>query len=317
MKRKDVKLLIKKYQEGKATETEKAILESWYLQRDVHAIEDLTEEQFREDLLSISAGLPLVSPVRKIAWWPRIAAAAAVLTVFLSAYLAWPILQRHPHPLQLSVLHIAGGQKKQITLADGTTIWLNAGSELKYPPSFVGHTREVYLSGEAYFDVYHDAAKPFIIHTGKVTTTVLGTAFDIKEYKNAHLIVVTVIRGKVSVAKDTRRLAILTPDQQISFNTANEQVVLRHIDAGQVTAWEKIDLHFEDVTFAEAARQLEKRFNVKINFTNERIKNCRFSGGSLTGEKLDIILKTMCDFNNATYKIDSNGSILIDGQGCD
>jgi len=258
----------------------------------------------------------VIAMPRRNPLWKYIAAAAAVLAIFFTAYLEWPVLQNHLHPVQLTALTVPANQKKQITLADGSQVWVNAGSELKYPKAFDAKTREVYLSGEAYFDIKHDISKPFIIHTGRVITTVLGTAFNIREDKTLHTIVVTVTRGKVSVANGNEPLGIITPNQQISFNIQSNKAVQQAVDATLAIAWQKIDLRFEDQTFAEVAKQLEQRFNVKIGFGNDRIKNCRFTGASLTGEKLEKVLKTICDFNNATYKIQPDGSIIIDGPGC-
>ena len=111
-------------------------------------------------------------------------------------------------------------------------------------------------------------------------------------------------------------MGILTPNQQISYNLLDSKSTQTKVDARQAIAWQKTDLHFEDITFAEAALELEARFNVKINFSNEKIKDCRFTGTAIKGEKLDQILKVICAFNHATYQTKSDGSILIDGAGC-
>jgi transmembrane sensor len=316
MENKEIETLLKKYQEGTATEAEKAMLESWYLQRDLNTITELSAWEFSEDLALIGEGLPLHQTVRRVNWWPRIAAVAAVLAIFFAGYLAWPFLQNRLHPTQLTALNVPGNKKEQVALADGSKVWVNSGSELKYPKQFNGKTREVYLSGEAYFDIQHDASKPFIIHTGNVITTVLGTAFNIKEDKNRHTIVVTVTRGKVSVANGAHRLGIITPNQQISFNVVSKQSVQTDVDAAQVIAWQKNNIYFDDITFADAAAQLQQKFKVNISFKNDKLKNCRFTGTSLHGDNLAKILKVICAFNNATYKTNADGSILIDGPGC-
>jgi len=207
-------------------------------------------------------------------------------------------------------------QQKKITLPDGSEVWANASSELKYPAIFNGKTREVYLSGEAYFDIAHDASKPFIIHTGTITTTVLGTAFNIKEDKAGQTIKVTVTRGKVRVDNGTKQLGILTPNQQISFNVLNSVATQTEVDASEAIAWQQKDMHFDDISFAEAAAQLEQRFHVTIHFSNDTIRKCRFTGTALEGEKLEKILKVICAFNNATYQTKADGSIIIDGTGC-
>lgn len=277
---------------------------------------DLSPQEFAEDLLLMREGLPLHQPVRKLTLWRSVAALAAVLALFFAVYLSWPANRQHVNQKGLLALKVSAGQKKQLRLPDGSRVWINEGSELKYPDAFTGGTREVFLSGEAYFDIQHDPAKPFIIHTGEVLTTVLGTAFNIREDKHTHLVEVTVRRGKVSVANGRRTLGVLTPNQQISFNTLSNRVIQQKVDAEQIVSWQKTDLRFEDVTFAEAAKQLSERFNVQISFRNEQIRSCRFTGASLTGEKLDEVLKRICDFNKASYQKLPDGSILIDGQGC-
>ena len=331
MDNQEIETLLKKYRQGKATDEEIAFLESWYLERDLNSITKLSSIELTEDLEHIGKGLPLLKPVRKINWWFRVAAVAAVFTIFFMAYLEWPVLHRRLHPIQLITLNVLLHQKKQITLADGSQVWVNGGSELKYPKVFNNQTREVYLSGEAYFDVHHDPAKSFIIHTANLVTNVLGTAFNVKEDKNKHTIEVTVTRGEVSVANDGKQLGILTPNQQIIIDGGSGirplgydmlagpcgKAIQQKVNAMEVVAWQKIDFQFEDVTFAVACRQLEQRFKVKIVFKNDRIKSCRFTGASFTGDKLEKVLKTICDFNNATYKKLPDGSISIDGPGCE
>ena len=248
--------------------------------------------------------------------WLRIGATAAVLAICFSLYFGMPLFQSRLHPVKFGILKVPASQKKAITLADGSRIWVNAGSELRYPKTFSGKKREVYLSGEAYFDIHHDVTKPFIIHTGNLSTTVLGTAFNIKEDKNKHTIQVTVTRGKVSVADGQRLLGVLIPNQQIRFNTLKAEAFQSRVNANEVISWQQSDLHFEDVSFGQAIAQLEQHFNVKITISNPKLKNCRFTGTSLNGEELNKILKVMCAFNNANYQTKSDGSILIDGEGC-
>jgi len=88
------------------------------------------------------------------------------------------------------------------------------------------------------------------------------------------------------------------------------------VNVNAVIAWQQSALHFDDISFADAALKLEQHFNVKISFRNEKVKNCRFTGTSLNGDKLDKILKVICAFNNATYETKPDGSIMIDGPGC-
>lgn len=327
MDRNIIEALLDRYLKGETSREENEMVENWLdksnnSHSEWQAFNQSRKNQWLAEVLgeiqnSIHAtkSEPVLIPQRNHLWW-RIASVAALLAICFTLYMEWPALQSHLRPTQLIALTVPLNQQKQIVLADGSKVWLNSSSQLKYPQEFNGKTREVYLSGQAYFDIKHDADKSFIIHTGKVVTTVLGTAFDIKEDKTSHTIVVTVTRGKVSVANGDKQLGTITPNQQISYNLLNSKSIQTEVDAKQVIAWQKTDLHFEDITFSEAALELEQRFNVKINFNNDKIKDCRFTGTALKGEKLDKILKVICAFNNATYQTKSNGSIMIYGEGC-
>jgi transmembrane sensor len=328
MSRHQIAALLDRYLKGETTNEENELVERWLEENSNanplwHDLDRSAKDQWLSSVFSEikntihETEAKVVSlPQRKRGLWRSIAAVAAVLLISFTLYLEWPSLQSRLHPVELTALQVPANQKKEITLADGSRVWLNAGSELKYPKTFNGKTREIYLSGEAYFDVRHDASKPFIIHTGNVLTTVLGTAFNIKEDKNKHTIQVTVTRGKVSVASGNKLLGVIIPNQQISFNTLKAEVVQATVNANAVIAWQQSDLHFEDVSFGDAIAQLQQHFNVKISFSNAKLKDCRFTGTSLNGEELDKILKVMCAFNNAIYQIKPDGSIVIDGPGC-
>lgn len=205
---------------------------------------------------------------------------------------------------------------KYVKLPDGSTVILNAGSSLSYPDSFEGlDTREVALTGEGYFDVT-PGSKPFVVYAGKVKTTVLGTAFNIKAFAEDKKVTVTVIRGKVKVEEGLHQFGVLTLNDQVVIDT-NEDKAQRNIVNGEaVIGWMMHDVFFDDITFADAARELESRFKVRITITNEKLKNCRFTMTFVKGERLDQILRVLCRFNGADYKYDESGTIVINGNGC-
>lgn len=206
-------------------------------------------------------------------------------------------------------------EHRKIKLPDGSIVILNQGSTLEFPADFSGGTREVVLKGEGYFDIKHHAEKPFIVHTGKVSTTVLGTAFNIRAYVEEKNVVVTVTRGKVMVKNENKTLGIIIPDQQIIFHKPDLKSSLTHVIASKMIEWQEKDLFFDDVTMDEAAAQLAKRFNIKITFANEESKGCRFTATFLKGESLDEILQIITSFNHITYQKNA-GEIIISGNGC-
>ncbi|MEJ7559900.1 MAG: FecR family protein [Pedobacter sp.] len=252
--------------------------------------------------------------VKALALWKKVTAIAAILFLIMTVWVFWPIRQKEIDSSNFVTLNVPANLKKKITLDDGSVVWVNSLGQLRYPTVFTGNSREVFLSGEAYFDIHHDLGKPFIVHTGKVKTTVLGTAFNINS-NDSSLVVVTVTRGKVSVADQNHVIAYITPNQQLTYNTKDNSKQKVDVNATSVIAWQD-DLHFNNITFGQAAAILQSRFNVKINFTNDMISGCRFSGTALEGNELDQILKVICAFNQATYIYNPDGSITINGAGC-
>ncbi|MDR3715261.1 MAG: FecR domain-containing protein [Puia sp.] len=323
----DIAALLERYLTGHVSPEERERVENWLQNHELDQaawkkLPEQDREQWVADVFSkIRATIHTkdekvvrMSPYRRS--WLRISAAAAVLIAVALTYALWQGRQGKQFET-LTALRVPAHQKKQITLPDGSMVWVNEGSELQYPQAISSGPREVYLFGEAYFDIRQDASRPFIIHTGKVITTVLGTAFNIREDKGLHTVVVTVTMGRVKVSGSKGDLGIITPNQQISVNELSEVAVRSNVDVSQTIAWKEDDLHFEDITLAEAATKLEQRFHRKIDFSNNRISNCRFTGTASSGEGLDKILKVICTFNNVTYQTKADGSILIDGPGCD
>jgi transmembrane sensor len=321
----NIATLLDRYQQGNTTVEENQLIEKWLAENGVadpawQRLNAADKEQWLADVFTdikatIRQNEPVIKPIssRKYLWY-KIAGAAAVLLVVCGLW--WQFSGKRTSPQHLSVVSIPRDQKRLVTLADGSTVWLNAGAELKYPAVFPEKSREVYLSGEAYFDVQHDPARPFLIHTGKVLTTVLGTAFNIKADKDRQTVEVTVTKGKVSVEDAGKLLGILTSNQQISLDLVSGKFAEKTVNASTVIAWQGNEMSFDDITFADAALQLQQHFHVKISFNNEKLKACRFSGSTLKGDQLDKILDAITGFNNATWQRKADGQIVIYGEGC-
>lgn len=327
MDKTDINELLFRYLNGKASPSEIQSVEDWINNNDLKGtgwqqLDDNCKEKWLMDVFSAIETKTVVNkPIIKTLWpkqklWRRLAAVAALFAIIFTAYIVWPFLHEKLFYQQLTIFKVPDYQRKQIVLDDGSMVVLNSGSELKYPKLFKGNTREVYLFGEAYFDIQHETSRPFLIHSGTVLTTVLGTAFNIKEDKFDHTITVTVTRGKVSVANNSHLLGVITPNQQISFNTINGSHFQKNVDSKIAVAWKESVIYFNNITFAAAVTELQERFKVKIGFANEKLKTYQFTGTALKGEQLDKILKVICVFNNATYRTKSDGSIVIDGAGC-
>lgn len=246
------------------------------------------------------------------------AAAIAILIIGSAAFFylrpgkqAAPSLAVHISPPKPTVSYI-----RHLTLPDGSSVVLHAGSKLEYPASFEGKFREVTLYGEAYFDISHNASLPFVIHTGKVKTTVLGTAFNIKADSNH--VIVSVTRGKVKVEDDLKVLAVLTPDQQMQYNVPENKAARQTVNANTlVNDWTKEDMVFNGIAFEEIAGILNKRYGVLVLFKNESLKKCKIRASFSGTETLEQVASVLCGIRNGNFEQLADGAIVLNGEGCE
>jgi len=198
---------------------------------------------------------------------------------------------------------------RNVTLPDGSTVVLHANSTIDYPKHFNGKTREISLVGEAYFDIKHDSKKPFIIHTGKVKTTVLGTAFDIKAWPDQKNVIVSVTRGKVRVENDNKVLAILTINQQIKYDLLNADTKQKNVNAEEiVNNWTKEEMDFDGATLESIAQTLSKRYGKDITIGNSQLAKTQIVSSFGGTESLENILEVLCTINsNTQYQVNDNG----------
>ncbi|GEP96863.1 FecR family protein [Chitinophaga cymbidii] len=244
----------------------------------------------------------------------RLLKVAAVLFACLA--LAWWQRERKaPQTAPLSADHAQRPVRQVISLPDGTTAILNSNSKLDYPPVFQENSRDVYLTGEAYFDVQEHAGRPFVVHTGKFTTTVLGTRFNIRNYPAEEDVTVTVASGKVQVSEREKMLGILTRNGQIVADKTSGAVIQRQVDVRQVTAWKRQNLFFKNMTLGEAVTVLNDHYDVTILFRNKDLRHCRFTGTFLSDSKLEQVLDVITTVTDIRWEHEKD-TIWLDGDGC-
>jgi len=158
----------------------------------------------------------------------------------------------------------------QITLPDGTKVWLNAGSSLKYPMSFAKNERRVRLEGEAFFEVTKDSARPFKVRSKGQEIEVLGTAFNVNAYPDNTTIKTTLVKGKVKLSNNNRysEAIYLLPGQQ-STNTNNGKIQLANVDTAPFTAWKEGLFYFDETPLSDALQQIGRWYNVEVKYKGE------------------------------------------------
>jgi transmembrane sensor len=237
------------------------------------------------------------------------AAAAIVLILAMRIFFTYNPSQVKATPENIVVKH---AENRIIFLADGSKVVVSNGSRLNYPSSFSGKKkREVYLEGQAFFDIQHDAQKPFIVHTGNLQTTVLGTAFNIKDMPNEKEITVSVVRGKVTVTDRNIVLGTIIRNQEIKYDKQKHNYEMKVIGNEHYLEWKSSDLFLDNVSVAEAAKILEERYKVTITISDRSVCSRRFTVTFPKNGNLEQALKSICEFNGVTYVYDKNDSTVI------
>ena len=279
----------------------------------------------------ISSKTPVLRPVlRKFV--PL--AAASVILLVLAGWLFFFRNSKPVLPVKEKPAFVAQrGARNQITLRDGTKVWLNSDSKLFYSSDFKGATREVRLEGEAFFDVIKNASKPFIVHADNIDIKVLGTAFNVRAYTNDESVETTLYRGLVNIIKTddkTFQPIMLYPNQKIivphdivtgeseekasataANSTIKKSIAIKQIDSAITepqrieTAWMYNRLEFRGDPLAQLAYKLERWYNVKITFEDENVKQLSFNG-SFEKENVQQALRALSIANPFNYKIKNN-----------
>lgn len=239
-----------------------------------------------------------------------VAAAASLILLAVLGSITYRIVKPAPAPAVVIVAaQVPANQpvsyNRHIGLPDGSSVLLKAGSTLESPEQFNGISREVILNGEAYFDIARDTNKLFVIHTGKVKTIVLGTAFNIKAWDYENKVTVSVTRGKVKVEDNEKVLAVLTANQQIQYDKTNRNTDRKDVIAEQiVTDWTSEDMVFKGESLESIARTLSKRFGVNISISEPGLAGTVIVSSFSGTEPLENILEILCKINgDADFRI--------------
>jgi transmembrane sensor len=200
------------------------------------------------------------------------------------------------------------GQIYMTLLSDGTKVWLNSQSSLRYPVAFVGKVRKVEITGEAYFEVAHAAGHPFIVNANGMDVTVVGTHFNISSYEDEAEIKTTLLEGKVTVAKGNS-LAELAPGQQALLNKQTEKIIKKeHVDVDEVVAWRYGYFRFSDANLQTVLRQLMRWYDVDISYEG-KLPDMTFLGKIPRNSNLSNVLKIL-ETNEVHFRIEGKKIVV-------
>lgn len=289
-------------------------------------IEDPTEEQVERRIVALSSESTLRrfadrNPHVRYQANHQFYRVAAILVLAFALGILFNLTHQHPQkgPVEAPLVYeehtVPPGVKSTLTLQDGSKVILNSGSNLRYVKNFEADRRELFLVGEAFFEVAKDSLRPFVVKTGPMSTTALGTSFNITAYENEYLDV-ALLSGRVNVALDFEepKQFNLEPGQGLLVKVGKREHRKRRIEEAKVLAWTKKTILFEQTPIEEAIRVLENWYGVKIEIRNRPEKDVLLSGKfvdqTLEGVLEGLSYSTRFDFqvnkDRVTLKFDTS-----------
>ena len=210
---------------------------------------------------------------------------------------------------RLNEVVIPYGKKSELLLADGTKVWLNAGSRLAFPTTFLGENREVFLEGEAYFEVARNKLQPFIVSAGKLDIRVLGTHFDVSPYPAENSIKTVLLEGSVAISKTTafgfkNNEIILKPNQIAEFDKDINQITVSNEENAEFyISWTEGWLHFSKESLQSVLWKLERYYNVEITSVKDSTSSELISGKLDLKDSVEEVMRALEDVTKLKYQI--------------
>lgn len=207
--------------------------------------------------------------------------------------------------VEKTIVETGVGERSKITLPDGSQIWINACSSLVYDNTYGEQDRRVHLKGEGYFEVNTDTVKPFFVHADQFTYRVTGTSFNVYSFDNENEVSIALLEGGVTI-QFADVAEHLLPGQVFTFDKTSSDYKRTLIDVNRLSSWRNGELIFENMTFDELARRLERSFNVRFIFENDKVRKNSFGGSFRNYESLETILKVISASTPVRYEIREN-----------
>lgn len=300
--------IVIRYLEGRCTDEDFVVLHAWLKESEAHAA-----ELFQLEELYRLRRFPLEDPERvalaeqrllqrlkqeefrkprmfRLAVWSRYAAVWAVLAVLAVGLAYW----FRSTPEEWLVATAAPGEVHELTLPDGTRVWLNESSVLHYPRTFEGKDRPVRLEGEAYFEVVHQADRPFRVETSALQVCVLGTSFQVRCWSDSLWAETTLMEGKVEVRNPgNQERRTLAPGQQAVVHSTTGRIQVQQVDPALEIWWRNEPIPFKQYTLPRIAALLEKCYQVQFVFSAEVDTLRTYSGVLKKKDDVEAVLKAL------------------------
>ena len=299
---------------GKQSEVETWMLQHWDSASEIDS-NALIENVFRQirDYKKVHSTSSGSSLTRMLKVYQKIAAFLLIPIIGLGIYY-W-VNQSSQPTVQYAETIAPRGQKSQIVLADGTRVWLNSDTKIKYPTNYNENQRDVYLDGEAFFEVSKNAHKPFVVHTSGINVKVRGTKFNVKAYSDEEKIETSLFEGKIDLTTNPSLSAQvdekeMTPGQSFSYLKTEEKLVQSSIPREEIDGWKKNQLIFKDDTFCNLVKKVERWYDVQVIYDEKQFNDRRLTVELYEGERLDRLLEVIRLALSVNYKYE-RGKIIL------
>ena len=239
--------------------------------------------------------------------WRQVAAVAAIVILTIGGTIGIWQISSSLKPETYFVCETPYGEKSKVVLSDGTVVWLNAGSTLKYSNKFNTANRKVELNGEGYFEVQRNEKLPFFVKTKDLQLQVLGTKFNFRDYPEDHEVVVSLLEGKVELNNllKKEKEAILAPDERAILNKTNGRMTVETVTASNASQWTDGYLFFDEELLPDIVKELERSYNVTIRIANDSLNTFRFYGNFVRREQsIQEVLDALASTEKIQYKIE-------------
>ncbi len=211
--------------------------------------------------------------------------------------------------IDFHTIRVPLGGEFNLQLSDNTRVHLNSGSSLRYPIRFAGDIREVFLTGEGFFEVTKDEVRPFVVKTGEVDVRVLGTSFNVNAYPDERVVATTLVEGKVRVGCGSKKFD-LDPGMQLVYDRENKTANVRAVDTELYTSWKDGYYYFKQEPLEEIMDVLAKWYNLNVFFQNPELKKMEFGGRLKRYEDISYLLEKMEETQDVQFIIHGNTIII-------
>ena len=310
-----LKDLIDRYLKNNVTEQERKLVDEWYQLYDDgnYSLSAEKYSQLKREIYGHIKERLNPSPA-KIRWLSISRYAAAVITILLitTGILIRKKRTEHSKPETFTIIKTGTGQVRKLELPDGSKVWLNAETSIRVSEDFEKKTyRGIYLDeGEAFFEVTKNPTRPFLVITNSITTRVLGTSFNVKAYKQLNNAAVTVKTGRVQVNDKQKKLAILRPNQKITYSIKGHTGSVTRCDAENSRTWTEGHTALNYVSFRELALAVKNIYGIQLTSKNKLTNTYKYNIIISSSRTIDETMRIICSIHQNSFRRKNNEVII-------